>query len=106
MTLYKYLLELYEEQTEGANDYTEGDPDDNFQDDLSDFFDRLLVYDDDIKELANQFGADIIPAAMRIMAIQELNPVNYTDLRSFLNLALSGIEEEYYNSFKEIFLNK
>lgn len=104
MTLYKYLLELYEEQTEGASNYTEGDPDDNFQDDLSDFFDRLLVYDDDIKELADQFGADIITAAMRIMTCQELQPVKYTDLRSFINLAFSNIEENHYNEFKEIFL--
>ena len=104
MTLYKYLLELYEEQTEGASNYTEGDPDDNFQDDLSDFFDRLLVYDDDIKELADQFGADIITAAMRIMACQELQPVEYTDLRSFINLAFSNMEENHYNEFKEIFL--
>lgn len=105
MNLYKYLLELYEEQTEGASNYTEGDPDDNFQDDLSDFFDRLLVYDDDIKELADQYGADIITAAMQQMTAEQLSPINYTDLKSFVNLAFSSIEEEYYNTFKNVFLN-
>lgn len=38
MNLCKYLLELYKEQTEGASNYAGGNQDDNFQDDLSDFF--------------------------------------------------------------------
>ena len=104
MEFLKYLLEEYEEFTEGASHYDGGDPDDNFQDDLSGFFEKFLIYDDDIKKLADQFGADIITAAMRIMACQELQPVKYTDLSSFINLAFSSMEENHYNEFKEIFL--
>lgn len=105
MNLCKYLLELYKEQTGGASNYAEGSQDDNFQDDLSDFFDRLLIYTSDIKDLANQCGADIITAAMQQMAAQQLNPTDYIDLGSFISLAFSSIEEEYYNTFKNVFLN-
>lgn len=105
MKFYDYLLEQYADITQGASSYDEGDPDDNFQEDLWDFFDRLLIYDDDVKKLADEFGADIITAVMQIMAYQKLQPVNYTDLRSFVNLAFSSIEEEHYTKFKEIFLN-
>lgn len=38
------------------------------------------------------------------MAAQQLNPTDYTDLESFISLAFSSIEE-YYNTFKNVFLN-
>lgn len=38
-------------------------------------------------------------------AAQQLNPTDYTDLESFISLAFSSIEEEYYNTFKNVFLN-
>ena len=106
MDFYNYLLKLYEEKTEGASNYDCGDPDDNFQDDINSFFESLLIWEDDIKKMINQFGAEIIPAALHRMAAEKLNPVNYTDLESFVNLALNETEDQYYNAFKEVFLKQ
>ena len=102
--LVTYLLEHYADYTEGASGF-DGDLEEEFQKDLWGFFDSLLIWNDDIKAMADQFGADIIKAAMRMMAAEELSPANYTDLSSFLNLAFRGIEEQYYNKFKDIFFN-
>lgn len=105
MKFFKYLLEEYKEFTEGASHYDGGDPDDNFQDDLGGFFEKFLIYDDDVKKLADEYGAEIIPAAMRMMAAEQLQPVKYIDLGDFVNLAFRSIEECHYNEFKEVFLN-
>lgn len=104
MKFFKYLLEEYEEFTEGASHYDGGDLDDNLQDDLSGFFEKFLIYDDDVKKLADEYGAEIIPAAMRMMAAEQLQPAKYIDLGDFVNLAFRNIEENHYNEFKEIFL--
>ena len=99
-----YLLEHYTDYTEGASGF-DGNLEEEFQKNLWDFFDNLLIWNDDIKSLADQFGGEIIQAAMRMMAAEQLPPENYTDLSSFLNLAFRGIEEQYYNKFKDIFFN-
>ena len=106
MKFYEHIKELYKENTEGLKSYDGGDLDDNFQDDFNGYIETLLIYDDDIKEMADEFGADIITAAMRMMAAEELNPANYTELDKFINLAFRYIEEFYYNELKEIFINK
>lgn len=106
MKFYEYIKELYTDNTEGFKSYDGGDLDDSFQDDLSGFFETQLIYNSDIEELADQYGADIITAAMRMMAAEKLNPANYTTLEKFINLAFRYIEENHYNELKEIFKNK
>lgn len=105
MDFYNYLLKLYEEKTEGASGYDCGNLEDEFQKDLSEFFESLLIWNDDIKALADRFGGEIIPSAMRIMAAEKSDPALYTDLASFINLAFREAEEQNYNKFKDIFFN-
>lgn len=100
----EYLLNRFETEAEGASYYDDtNDNDTNFQNELDDFFGRLTIYKDDAVELMSKYPEAILHAA--ILYIKEIDSdiMKYSEPETFVNAALSTIEDLYYSDFKKIF---
>lgn len=116
MKFLNYLLEQYSEWTEGFSGYPEN-IEESFREDIYSFFESLLIYTEDVREMANEFGADIISLTM--MKLKEYtepgnyyyegehNPLKrYCELENFVWLAIDTLYETHYNKFLNVFMER
>ena len=118
MKFLNYLLEQYEDWTEGFSgysDYTEN-AEDSFKEDINLFFNNILTWTEDVENIANKYGADIIHLAMMKIAeytapggyyYGDTNPLKrYCELENFVGLAIDTLYETHYNKFLNVFMER
>lgn len=98
-----YLLNKFKTEAEGVSNYDNENTTANFESEFYDFFDRLIIYTDDAKDLIKAFPLEIISAAMLEMSTNELDPMQYKEPKKFVSLAFSTIQEAYYSDFRKVF---
>lgn len=98
-----YLLNKFKTEAEGVSSYDNENTTSNFEYEFYDFFDRLIIYTDDAKDLIKAFPLEIISAAMLQMSENELDPMQYNEPEKFVSLAFSTIQEAYYTDFRRVF---
>lgn len=104
MKFLEYLLDEYAEWTEHADSFDGEDIDDSFTVDVKAFFDDLVIWQEDVKNIAEMFGDEIIMLSVKRMAEENLSPKDYVDLDKFVRLSMEELLDENYNKFKKVFL--
>lgn len=104
MKFLEYLLEQYAECTERAEGFEGEDVDDSFSADIEAFFDSLIIWQADVKNIAAEFGDEIMMLSIKRIAEKNLDPKKYVNLDNFVRLSMEELLDENYNKFKKVFL--
>lgn len=104
MKFIEYLLDEYDEWTEHADSFENKDVDDSFTEEVEAFFDDLVIWQDDVENIAKMFGSEIMKLSVKRMAEENLSPKDYVDLDKFVRLSMEELLDENYNKFKKVFL--
>lgn len=104
MKFLEYLLDEYAKWTEHADSFENKDVDDSFTEDVEAFFDDLVIWQEDVENIAEIFGSEIIMLSMKRMVEENLSLKDYVDLDKFIRLSMEELLDENYNKFKKVFL--
>lgn len=100
-----YLLKKFKTESEGISYFKddENSIEQNFENELNDFFDRLIIYKSDAIKIISKFPDVIINEAMTQIKTLNLDVSDYSEPESFLSLSFNTITENYYNDFFDVF---